>query len=230
MAALSLWAASDPWFEIMLQHLQGLFVAPAATIQETMAWVGLGRLLSLLLLVTVAGGGAAVWVMALCRRAGHDRSLVSLRSLVALTGVMALWCSLFLNHSAIAWQGKRVRLALQRDRFDSIARPLRNDWPTRDGSLQHLGPYMAYPFGKPRTLILLTSPSVTGTQLCISAIERCDSGALKLQLAGPDGGDWAEWHPPSSQPGSFTGGLNEHHDLQASLELGGGWYLVRYRG
>ena len=85
MAALSLWAASDPWFEIMLQHLQGSFVAPAAAIRETVAWVGLGRLLSLLLLVAVAGGGAAVWVLALCRRAGHDRSLVSLRSLVALT-------------------------------------------------------------------------------------------------------------------------------------------------
>lgn len=146
-----------------------------------------------------------------------------------MTTVVALWFALAIHHDSIAWQGKRVRFASRIDVLETIVSPLRANWPERDGELSAIGPFMAYPFGHPTTLVLLQAPRIASQWVYVSAIERCAGGAIKLQLTGTDGGDWAEWHPPQSHPSSFVGGLSDPHELRASSSLGGGWYLVRYK-
>ncbi|WP_218933592.1 hypothetical protein [Rubripirellula lacrimiformis] len=153
--------------------------------------------------------------------------------LLGITAAVALWCSLALNHSALAWQGKRMRISMRVDQLEDIAAPLRDQWPQRDSELPGIGPFMAYPFGKPSTLILLQSPPVSSPlfasdSLCVSAVERSGAGAIKLQLGGSPLEDWAEWHPRGSRPRSFTGGLSDRHSLHSSAPLGHGWFLVRY--
>ncbi|MEO1617542.1 MAG: hypothetical protein AAFV88_16945 [Planctomycetota bacterium] len=150
-------------------------------------------------------------------------------TMLSLTCLIAVWLGLLINLNAIAWQGKRAGLALDVAQLEAIKSPLVERWPTEDGHLPSLGPFMAYPFGKPTTLLLLQSPRVAGTAFFIAAVERSESGAIRLQLTGTEFDDWAEWHPPGSHPSSFVGGLGDPHDLVQQATLRDGWHLVRYQ-
>lgn len=151
----------------------------------------------------------------------------TIKSMLAVTAVIGLWCGLAVQHRNLAWQGKRVRLASQLDQFRELSETLKDDFPREDGTLSSLGPFMAYPIGRPTVLILLTPPSVSRTGTTVSAIEKLDNG-LAFQLSGIDGGDWVQWHPESQQPTSFVGGLSDIQTMRSSLRLAKNWYLVRY--
>ncbi|WP_146415463.1 MULTISPECIES: hypothetical protein [Crateriforma] len=146
-----------------------------------------------------------------------------------LTTMMAAGlCSLATGHDPIAWQSKRFRMISLLDRLETLAQPLRQAWPLMDGELHQTGPFMAYPIGRPRTLVLLTPVKFESPAVTINTIERDRHGGLRLRLAGPDEGDWIEWHPHKRHPTSFTGGLGDSHLLQRFLPMTRGWYLVRY--
>ncbi|WP_153558004.1 hypothetical protein [Roseimaritima sediminicola] len=187
----------------------------------------LARFLALGAVVLTAGSSVLLLVADRFRRNSPSASR-SLASLLALATVAALWCGLAVNRKSLAWQGQRLQLLLDVEELETIARPLREDWPVQDGQLPRLGPFMAYPFGQPKTLVLLQTPSLLGERLRVAAVERSDQGAIKLQLTGTAHDDWAEWHPPGSQPRSFVGGLGDRHRLVAATEIGRGWHLVRY--
>ena len=228
LALMTIWVAWDPACELMIERLGRGFTTPVAAYRDAVAYVGWFR--PAMLMAVIAGTLLSLsWLLRemLGRRQGN-KQLRSLLAMLALTAIVAAWCGLAINHSALAWHAKRARLAWQVDQFESIAGPLRNDWPDQDGELPLIGPFMAYPFGKPSTLLLLKAPSVPGGDGSICAIERGESGSIKLQLGGLHGDDWVEWHPAASKPRSFTGGLGDSHDLGSSAALGAGWYLVRY--
>jgi len=228
LAVLVLWTAADPALVSLLDRLLNL---PVVGIGET-AWLTqfgqlrLGLFSALLGVVVLSFAGILIGMF---RRSAQRSSLKSLRGLIALTAVVALWCGFTVNYDAIAWQGKRLRIAWRLGELETLAQPLRSTFPSADGELPHLGPFMAYPFGTPTVLILLKPPRVGSDELCVGAVQRGEQGDIKFQLTGPNGGDWAEWHPQSSQPRSFVGGLGDQHQLAASLRLGNGWYLARYR-
>ena len=229
LALMTIWVAWDPACELMIERLGRGFTTPVAAYRDAVAYVGWFR--PAMLMAVIAGMLLSLsWLLRemLGRRQGN-KQLRSLLAMLALTAIVAAWCGLAINHSAFAWHAKRARLAWQVDQFESIAGPLRNDWPDQDGELPLIGPFMAYPFGKPSTLLLLKAPSVPGGDGSICAIERGESGSIKLQLGGLHGDDWVEWHPAASKPRSFTGGLGDSHDLGSSAALGAGWYLVRYK-
>jgi hypothetical protein len=117
----------------------------------------------------------------------------------------------------------------QLDGFESVAASLRADWPDSDGERDDIGPFMAYPRGGPRTLLLLTTPEIADVRTSISAIERATTGGLRFQLTGSEPDAWLEWHPIGSMPESFRGGLMTNYILERSAPLGGGWFVVRYR-
>ena len=160
---------------------------------------------------------------------GRCQQFRSLRALLVFTALTGGWFALAVQSSEIAWQGKRLRLSGHLAEFEALARPLRSGWPSRDGDSPELGPYMAYPIARPSTLILLTPPEISGSGASVCAVERMPEGGLLFQLSGAEAGDWLAWHPDSAQPKSFVGGLGDRHALVDSLELGRGWYLVRYR-
>ncbi|TWU03154.1 hypothetical protein [Neorhodopirellula pilleata] len=218
--AITAWAATDPMFESMIRSRS------LAVISSDVSWFRAALFLLVLAVAVVSLIGL------LSRCFGGQSSLARHRSigqLLAITTMTAVWCSLAIHHDAIAWQGKRMRFANRIDQLEAIAAPLRQDWPRHDGELARIGPFMAYPFGRPTTLVLLQTPQVASEAVYVSAIERSPDGAIKLQLTGTDGGDWAQWHPPGSVPSSFTGGLAESYKMSSATTIGDGWYLVRYQ-
>jgi hypothetical protein len=147
-----------------------------------------------------------------------------LRAWLAFTMLVALWLTLAVGWPEFTWQGQRFRMRSVLPEFGKIATALRDDWPSADGVRAGLGTYMAYPQGKPRMLMMLTSQ----TDPPISAVERADDGTLGFELRGDPGGAWLEWHPDGSTPRGFVGGLQSEYDFGRAAPLGGGWYLVRY--
>jgi len=148
-----------------------------------------------------------------------------LRSWLAFTMLVAAWLAVFVAWRELAWQGQRLRLRSSLSEFDAIAAALRDDWPAADGRRAGLGTFMAYPQGRPRMLLMLTSNS----RPAVAAVERADDGSLGFELSGPESGTWLEWHPAGSTPQTFTCGLENEYEFRRAAPLGGGWYLVRYR-
>lgn len=214
------WAAADPLFEPTVG---------CRSVQAAIEHVGWVRVLGVAAVAVLGGTSLLVMIVRLFGSARWQRPAHrSIRQFLAITAVVAIWLSLVHHHETIAWQGKRIRFAWRLDEFEAIVEPLRTGWPDRDGELSGIGPFMAYPFGEPTTLVLLQAPRVKSRSVYVSAIERGERGVIKLELTGDDGGVWAEWHPPESRPASFVGGLAEPHELRNAASLGHGWYLVRY--
>ncbi len=218
LLTMTLWAAGDPLFETMMH-------SPLSIGPET----GWCRAAGLVVVLGAAGGSLIALLGRFVVGPHSDSEARSVRQLLAITTVVALWFSLVLHHDSLAWQGKRARFSFRVDELELIAAPLRQEWPLTDGELPHVGPFMAYPFGRPSTLILLQSPRLATQSTYISSIERCEDGSIKFQLTGIDGGAWAEWHPTDSRPTSFVGGLADLHQLRSVSSIGRGWYLVRYK-
>lgn len=157
----------------------------------------------------------------------RDRK-VSMRRLLATVGFVGVWCAVCLQAHNLTWQGKRWRAQQRLTALEKLATQLDEDWPAEDGEIEGLGPFTAYPFGKPQVLLLLTPYPLAGADTVVAAVEKGDDGQLRFQLGGADGGVWVEWHPEQSHPQSFTGGLADSHELSRTSRLGDQWYLVRY--
>ena len=158
------------------------------------------------------------------KRAGN----VSLRRMLSFVALIGVWCAICLQAHNVMWEGKRWRAQRRLAALDKLATELTNDWPSEDGEIEGLGPFTAYPFGKPQVLLLLTPYPLAGTNTVVAAVEKGSDGQLRFQLGGADGGVWVERHRPESRPKSFVGGLADSHELSRTAELNDGWYLVRY--
>ena len=169
----------------------------------------------------VAVGGALLYGPARHRR---------LRSWLAFTALVAIWLGLAVAWRDVAWAGQRFRLSREAAALEPIAAALRERWPLNDGSdVPGLGPFMAYPPGRAKMLMLLHQVRPEGSSNAISAIERSEAGGLRFELADGDAGAWLEWHPPGEKPASFLGGLEGSYELVRASDLGDGWFLARYR-
>ena len=197
----------------------------AAEMEVALANSGVSRFVGLIAIVVIAGVCFCYWTAGFFVRAAGNRTL---RSLLHHTACAAMWFAFLYSYPWIAWHGKRLRLMEKTAQFEPIAQRLRESWPAQDGQITELGPFMAYPFGDPKTLVLLTPPAINGDHTAFSAVERTEQGGLRFLLSGREGGDWIEWHPDSVRPGSFIGGLGDRHAMVSWLSLDGGWYLVRY--
>ncbi|RCS54684.1 hypothetical protein DTL42_06030 [Bremerella cremea] len=175
--------------------------------------------------LTVAAISLGLMTVGLTMGARGHRALSSW--MVALS-LACCWLGLASGWDEMIWVGKRLRIDSQIAAFQPIAQSLGTDWPTADGDRPELGPFMAYPAGKPKTLILLTTPEIAQHGLTFSSVEKSDQGGIRFQLSGQERGVWLEWHPTGQTPASFVGGLLEPHFLKKSIPLGDGWFLVRY--
>jgi hypothetical protein len=152
-----------------------------------------------------------------------------LRSWIAFTTLAAVWLGLAVAWRDVAWAGQRYRLSREAASLEPIAAALRERWPLNDGSdVPGLGPFMAYPPGQAKMLMLLHQVRPEGSSNAISAIERSNAGGLRFELADGDAGAWLEWHPAGEKPASFLGGLEGAYELVRASDLGDGWFLARY--
>ncbi|MEM6472584.1 MAG: hypothetical protein AAF802_23685 [Planctomycetota bacterium] len=227
LVSACLWIACDPWFELMFGYFRSGIASPIDAFGEAVAQAGQIRCVIFVVCVGLITSFVVLTLAGMLRKSSKRQR--SLKAWLMLTAVVASWCGLVINLPSIAWQGKRIQFAIQIDEFESLVQPLRTNWPSVDGELAGVGPFMAYPFGNPSTLVLLAPPDVSNGSLFVSAVERDASGTIRLELSGIHSGDFVEWHTKGSKPSSFSGGLNVHYELQSSVSLGSDWYLARYR-
>jgi hypothetical protein len=221
------WLLADPLAEKTFQiGLDSNFFAdPVVRLHQAMGAVRTARTVGLVLLAAVVVGLLLVDFPRFVSRRGPR---LTVRRLLFITTIIAAWSGIAVGFPQIAWQGKRLRSMARLEALDAVAMRLHEDWPSGDGEMQGLGPFTAYPFGRPAVLLLLAPYPLDRTDTVIAAIERSSSGVLRFQLRGSDGGDWIEWHGGGSRPASFTGGLLDTHGLKQYVLLRDDWYLVRY--
>lgn len=176
--------------------------------------------------IFIAGLLSALGILAgLIGGTGRHRNI---RSWLAVMIVMAGWLTLLTTWPELAWRGQvwRVRAAISE--FEKFSRQLLADWPQTDGKLEGLGPFMAYPIGKPRTLMFLAIPQVPDTNIAISTVERGNDDDLHFQLAGNDEGPWLVRHLGIDEPRGFFSGLEGEYIPYKHTRVKEGWFLVRY--
>lgn len=176
------------------------------------------------LITCLALGSLLVLIIALFAGPPERRRV---RSWLGLTTLVALWLGLAVSWRDLSWAGTRWRLAQQLEPFERLAAALSNSWPTQDGTVPGLGQFSAYPARRPRTLLMIAADP-GATHAPIAAVERSTDGALCFQLAGKEAGAWLEWHPAGGRPASFTGGLEDPHELERASPLADHWFATRY--
>ncbi len=180
------------------------------------------------ILFGVAALGAVQCVWLLVGTFTGSRQFRAIQAMAVLVVLISLWLGSALNLPGIAWQGRRFYLLPRVEAIKPIAQPLIQQWPAEDGEVETIGPFMAYPVGRPTTLILLTPPQLTQGGPSIAAVERSAAGDIRFELTDAGGNDWMEYRP-HSPPDSHVGGLLEYRELVRSTPLYDNWYLVRYR-
>ncbi len=183
------------------------------------------RVDALWFVIVVATLSAIGIVAGLVGGAGMHRGV---RAWLAVMLVLAGWLTLFTTWPEIAWRGQAWRVRGSIAEFDQFAEDLLADWPANDGEITGLGPFMAYPISKPRTLMFMSTPQVPGTALAISTIERGADDDLHFKLAGNDEGVWIVRHAGVDEPQSFFSGLEGEYMPVQYRRLKPGWFLVRY--
>lgn len=151
-----------------------------------------------------------------------------IRAWLAAMILLAAWLTLFTQWPSIVWQGQAMRIRWSVAEFDALGQKLLADWPQNDGEIDNLGPFMAYPIGKPRTLMLVKTPLVPGTPFSLATIERGEVNDLYFQLAGNDEGVWVVRNPGDKEPKSFFSGLDGEYIPVRFKPLRDGWFMVNY--
>jgi hypothetical protein len=139
------------------------------------------------------------------------------------------WLGLFAAWPEIYWRGQQNRVDGSLQAFAALAEKLSADWPRRDGEIEGVGAFLAYPQDDPATLLFLGMATVPNSAVRISAVERSAGGVLRFELAASEAGAWLEWHPDGGPPGSFVGGLETSYAVARYEQLAPRWFLVRYR-
>jgi hypothetical protein len=224
--AICVWILKDGRFPQVVDGLRAVVlqrdeIVPAVNVTSWIKGVQYLALLSLLALGSVIGIFGCLFFGA----REHRR----VRSWLAFTVLAAAWLTLTVTWREMAWQSQRARMQSRLSGLDSVAASLLADWPTADGERPEIGPFMAYPQGDPKMLLLLTTPKIGRAEVAISGIEKSASGGLRFQLAGNEAGSWLEWQPSGIAPESFRGGLMTEYQLEPVSPLAESWFLARYR-
>jgi hypothetical protein len=150
------------------------------------------------------------------------------RAWLMLMLLVAGWLTLITAWPEIAWRGQVWRVRGSITQFAELTEKLTTSWPESDGQTPELGGFMGYPIGKPRTLMLLTTPQVPGSNLSISTIERGNEEAFHYQLAGDEEGAWVVFDKQHESPQPFFSGLEGEYLPQKFAKIAPGWFLVQY--
>ena len=153
----------------------------------------------------------------------HDTDVAGVHGAsLRLAGVRDDW-------PAVCWIGQQHRVGRLVSAAESTVSGLKSNWPTMDGELPEVGPFLAYPSSAPTALLPLSEAAFPNTRVPFSAVERTGDEAMRFELAGSEVGAWLEWRADASEPQSFVGGLETHYDVERFAGIAPHWFLVRYR-
>lgn len=226
-ATLALWIYRDGQFpdaaSWLKRELMSIFGAGPLVGEDAALAARLMYLLGLSICAAISLGGVIVGLF--FGGVAHR----SMRAWLLATALIAAWLALFVSWPELAWKGQTHRVSKTLPELTSTAETLTRNWPTVDGDLPELGPFLAYPSDHPLVLMPLIQVRRNGSELGFSTIERAASGGLRFQLTGNETGSWLEWHPANDEPRDFVGGLLQQFSLDRFTKLGENWYLVRYK-
>ena len=217
------WVATQPDALRDLESIQLLAISMASSdvAQSTemiKKWIGL-------VLIAAAITGMAMLFSVIAGTRGFRTVRVWMLLIVAACG----WLTLGLGIRDLHWHGQQYRTMRHLQELNEFASSLNDQWPTQDGDLEFVGPYLAYPKSKPTTLLFVGSPAMPGTELKLTAIERTADGILRFELAGGEQPSWLVWQTSNAMPGDFTSGLATRYQVDRSAQLARNWYLVHYQ-
>ncbi|TWT43563.1 hypothetical protein KOR42_44430 [Thalassoglobus neptunius] len=138
------------------------------------------------------------------------------------------WLLLGVNWDVIRLRGQSMELARHVEGVSEFARQLEEEWPDQDGEIEGFGAFLGYPYGTPRTLLMLGEACVPKTELRIAAVERTPGESIRFQLSGGSSDVWFEWRVVENAPASFAGGLQQNYSPKASFMVADKLFLVRY--
>ncbi|TWU07304.1 hypothetical protein CA54_57100 [Symmachiella macrocystis] len=138
------------------------------------------------------------------------------------------WGLLGTNWDVIRLRGQSAELAQHAESVSEFAQQLNHAWPDQGGEITGFGAFLAYPYGKPRTLLMLGDAHIPNTTLRVAAVERTPGQAIRFQLTGDAPNVWFEYRTAETAPTEFRGGLQQKHTPTADLEIAAKTYIVRY--
>lgn len=153
----------------------------------------------------------------------------TMRAWLVFMALACGWLGFIAGYPEVYWHGQQRRVKAILQPANELVLYLHANWPTEDGDMTGIGPYLAYPQGKPTTIQPLRWATFPATKLRYSAIEGTDDGAIRFELSGSEAGAWLEWRPDEREPASFVSGLESSYTIVRKQRLAPNWFLVRYR-
>jgi hypothetical protein len=151
------------------------------------------------------------------------------RMWLVFTGLACGWLGFVMTWPAVYWIGQQHRVSGLVSKAEATLSSLQSHWPTMDGELPELGPFLAYPSSGPTALLPLSGATFPNTRVPFSAVERTGDDVMRFELGGSEVGAWLEWRRDASEPRAFVGGLETHYEVASFARLAPHWFLVRYR-
>jgi hypothetical protein len=151
------------------------------------------------------------------------------RMWLIFTGLACGWLGFVMTWPAVYWIGQQHRSSKLVSAAETTVTALQSHWPTMDGEISEVGPFLAYPASAPAALLPLSGATFPNTSVAFSAVERTGDDAMRFELAGSEVGAWLEWRRDDSAPQPFIGGLQTQYDVERFSRIAPHWFLVRYR-
>ncbi|WP_459556680.1 hypothetical protein [Lacunimicrobium album] len=171
-----------------------------------------------------AGLCLALGIAAVFLNRGRERIVLPAVAIVLALG----WIATGTKWDYIRLRGQSAELAQFAGPVRELAQELNGFWPQQGGQIASFGAFLAYPYGTPRTLLMLGDAHIPGTSLRIAAVERTPGEAIRFQLSGEAPKVWLEWRTVETPPSAFQGGLQqvitpvEYHEIASDL------FVVKY--
>jgi hypothetical protein len=193
----------------------------ALVVVPPLLWPRVNALWCILIGAAVSTMGIAAGLIA---GSGQHRNV---RSWLVVMFLLAGWLTLLTTWPELVWRGQVWRVRGSIPEFEQLADELLAAWPDNDGDIPDLGPFMAYPIGKPRTLMFMATPQVPGANIEIKVVERGEQDSLHFQLAGNEEGVWLV-RESGDEPQAFFSGLDGEYIPVQFRCVKPGWFVVRY--
>lgn len=155
---------------------------------------------------------------------GRERYFLSTFGLVLAVG----WVLIGTTWGSIRLSGRSAELVQYAESVGEFAKRLDASWPDQGGEIPDFGAFLAYPYGEPRTLLMLGDARIPNTSLRVAAVERTPGQAIRFQLVGDAADIWFERRATNTIPTKFRGGLQQNHTPTNYIEIAANTFIVKY--
>lgn len=224
-----LWIVADSSFPVLLDVVLidlGVHPHPGIAMGPVHSWGELGSRLAVLGVITVAGfAGLFVVLGRLMFGKGTDRTV---RRMMLATALVGAWLGLAVSYQSLDWFGFKFRIKRELPSLKAIAGRLREEWPTKEGTLPGLGDYQLDPSAPDYLLLSGSQSKYPMREKVAGSVQRSKHGAILFQV---ERDAFVEYHPDGRSPRSFSEPFSDfsvRRNLIHTDILEQHWYLASY--